>query len=147
MVIDGRMQVVGDNKASVHRDIESAASQAKPAKVALQWVSPTRLRIGVQLGDSPAAQVLLAITEDGLTTQVGKGENRDRTLQHARVVRQMRVLGMVSKGEFASSVELAPKPGWNTKELKVAVLVQQNHQGAILGAASTQYPAQGVHGR
>jgi hypothetical protein len=147
MVIDGRIQVSGNNKAGVSHDIESAASEAKPARVTLQWDSPTRLRVAVHASGNSAGQIFLAITEDGLTTNVGKGENQGRTLRHDRVVRQLRQLGTVSKGEFATNVEVSPKPDWNANQLKLAVWVQEKHQGPILGAASTNYPSQPGTGR
>ena len=147
MVIDGRVQVSGNNRATIFHDIQSAASEAKPAQVTLQWESPSRLHIAVQLAKPSAAEVLLAITEDGLKTEVTKGENQGRTLQHDGVVRQLRTLGAVAKGEFATTVDLSANPNWNPNELKYVVLVQQKHQGAILGAASTKNAAQAVSGQ
>jgi hypothetical protein len=88
---------------------------------------------------SGQSKVVLAITEDGLSTAVERGENGGRTLQHAAVVRQLRDLGTATNGQFEASIDVAPRPDWNQSKLKVAVLVQDAGSGRILGAASLDY--------
>lgn len=144
IVIDGAAQFSGNNQAGVVHGIQSAAAQPKPAKLDLRWESPTRLHIAVQFSDPSAADVLLAITEDGLVTDVKNGENRGRTLQHSAVVRELRNLGKISKEGFAASVDIPPHPDWNRGHLKIVVLVQKKNQGPIVGAASTALSAGGV---
>ena len=139
MVIDGHLQTVGNGEAEVYRDISKAAADPKPAQVTLQWESPQKLHIAVQSTPPERAKVLLAITEDGLSTAVGKGENGGRTLNHAAVVRQLRELGTVTNGQFASNVDVAAHRDWNPANLKAVVLVQQQGSGKILGAASLDY--------
>jgi hypothetical protein len=140
MVIDGHLQLVGNGAAEVYRDISKAAAEPMPAQVSLRWESPQKLRIAVQAPAGERPKVLLAITEDGLSTAIGKGENSGRTLQHAAVVRQLRELGKAANGQFESNVDVAAHPDWNPAKLKVVVLVQQP-SGKILGAASLDYQA------
>jgi hypothetical protein len=139
IVIDGSSQFSGNDRANVVHSIQAAAAKPLPAQVDLKWESPTRLHIAVQSKDS--AQVLLAVTEDDLKTDVGRGENKGRTLQHVGVVRQLREIGNVSKDAFEKSVDVPIQSGWNKDKLKVVVLVQSKKQGPIVGAASTSYPA------
>lgn len=141
MVIDGHLQTVGNGAAEIYRDISKAAAEPKPAQVALQWDPPQKLKIAVHAPASAQSKVLLAITEDGLSTAVGGGENGGRTLQHAAVVRQMRELGTANNGQFQTSVDVATHPDWNQSKLKVAVLVQDAGSGRILGAALLDYPS------
>ena len=139
MVIDGHLQLVGNGAAEVYRDISLAAAEPKPAQVSLQWQSQHKLHIAVQAPAAERPKVLLAITEDGLSTAVGGGENGGRTLQHAAVVRQLRELGKAANGQFETNVDVAAHPDWNPAKLKVVVLVQQPG-GKILGAASLDFP-------
>jgi len=141
MVIDGHLQLVGNGEAEVDRNIRKAAAESKPAQVSLRWEAPQKLRVSVQAPASARSKILLAITEDGLSTAIGKGENSGRTLQHAAVVRQLRDLGAPKNGQFEASVDAAPHPDWNQSKLKVAVLVQDEGSGRILGAAVLDYPA------
>jgi len=139
MVIDGHLQLVGNGAPEVYRDISKAAAEPKPAQVMLQWEPQQKLHIAVQMPTPEKAKVVLAITEDGLSTAVGKGENGGRTLHHAAVVRQLRELGKLANGQFASNVDVAAHRDWNPANLKVVVLVQQQGSGRILGAASLDY--------
>lgn len=140
MVIDGHLQLVGNGAAEVYRDIGKAAAEPKPAQVSLRWESPQKLHIAVQAPASARSKVLLAITEDGLSTAIGGGENSGRILHHAAVVRQLRELGTANNGQFETSVEVVPHAGWNQSKLKVAVLAQDAGSDRILGAAEVDCP-------
>ena len=105
----------------------------------MQWETADHLKVAVQAPETTHARVFLAVTEDGLTTAISGGENRGRTLQHAAVVRELRELGKVKNGAFEKSVEVVPHSGWNAANLKVAVLVQDNDDGPIVGAAALRY--------
>ena len=141
MVIDGHLQLVGNGAAEVYRNISKAAAEPKPAQVSLRWEPQQKVNIAVQTPASARSMILLAITEDGLSTSVGGGENSGRTLQHAAVVRQLRELGTANNGQFEATVDVLPHPDWNQSKLKVAVLVQDAGSDRILGAALLDYPS------
>jgi len=140
MVIDGREQFVGNDAGDVRARIAAAAKMPKPAQVSLAWEGNGRLRVSVHSAEALKAQVLLAVTEDGLNTQVQKGENGGQTLHHAAVVRQLRMVGEVKDGGFEKTVELARQSEWKTPNLKVAVLVQDSGDKKIVGAGVVAYP-------
>ncbi|HTV65281.1 MAG TPA: DUF1223 domain-containing protein [Bryocella sp.] len=139
MVIDGATQFVGSDVSEARRNIEAAAKDPKPAQVTLQWEGTNRLHIRVQSPTQDRGNVLLATTEDGLTTSVEAGENGGRTLHHAAVVRQLRDIGSVDKGAFETTIDVPPHADWNRGKLKLAVLVQDPSTMKILGAATTSY--------
>ncbi len=56
----------------------------------------------VSPGDT--AEVMLAITENDLHSQVSRGENAGRTLRHIAVVRQLKVLGLSMPRRQAPSI-------------------------------------------
>jgi hypothetical protein len=141
MVIDGHLELVGSGAAEVYRDIDKAAAESKPAQVSLRWEPQQKLHVAVQAPAGERPKVLLAITEDGLSTSVGAGENGGRTLNHAAVVRQLKELGTASNGQFETSVDVAAHSDWNPAKLKMVVLVQQPGTGKILGAESLDYPS------
>jgi hypothetical protein len=139
MVIDGHLQLVGNGAAEVYRTISKAAAEPKLAQVTLRWEPQQKLHIAAQTPAGERSKILLAITENGLSTAVGGGENGGRTLHHAAVVRQLRELGTAANGQFEAKVDVAARPDWNPAKLKVVVLVQQTSNGRILGAASLDY--------
>ena len=139
MVINGSAQFVGSDASQAQREIAAAAKETKPAQVTLRWEGNNRLHISVQTPAQERSNVLLATTEDGLSTSVEAGENGGRTLHHAAVVRQLRDLGSTNKGAFDANVDVAPRPDWNPAKMKVAVLVQDPATMKILGAATVPY--------
>ncbi len=139
MVIDGSTQFVGNSASEAQRDIAAAAKAAKPAQVTLHWEAANRLHVTVQAPAQERSDVLLATTEDGLSTSVEAGENGGRTLHHAAVVRQLRKIGDVDKGVFEANVDIGPRADWNAAKLKVAVLVQDEGTMRIVGAATIAY--------
>jgi hypothetical protein len=138
-VIDGRLQLVGNDRSGVDRFIRAAEAEAKPAQVSLSWEAVDRLQVRVELPASSKAQVVLAITEDGLTSNVRDGENRGRTLHHAAVVRYFHQLGAAKNGKFERSVALHRGADWDPSKLKAVVFVQQPQEGPILGAVSIPF--------
>jgi hypothetical protein len=89
---------------------------------------------------SNPGNVMLAITEDNLTTNVGSGENGGRTLHHAAVVRELRQLGQIRNGSFEANVPLKLEKEWKHEDLRAIVFVQEGTKekipGKIQGAAS-----------
>ena len=142
IVIDGQLQGVGNNVAAVQRMIAEASNTPKPATVSLHFLSPEKLRVVVQDSGHTRQQVILAITEDDLTTNVRGGENGGRVLKHSAVVRKLETLGSTSDGKFETAVKLPAKSDWKKADLRALVLVQNRSSGLILGAASIPYPTE-----
>jgi hypothetical protein len=135
MVIDGEAQLVGNDKDAVGRAIASAALRPKPAHVALTWIANDRVNVKVENAGN-AGRVLLAVTEDGLMTNVGAGENGGRVLRHAAVVRVFREIGSTRSGAFQGSVPITLDPAWNRDKTRVLVFVQDPKTLAVMGAAA-----------
>jgi hypothetical protein len=140
MVIDGDEQFVGNSAAEVHSRIAAAGKQPKPAQVSLTWEGKHGLHVNVHSAQPLKADVLLAITEDGLSTQVPKGENAGKTLYHAAVVRQLREIGKLENGVFEKTIDVAQDPQWQAAKLKAAILVQDPSSKRILGAGAIAFP-------
>ena len=135
MVVDGHAQFVGSDEDAARAAIARAARQPK-ADVELSrsagsdtlMVRVEHLPEGVK---SDPADVVLAITEDGLSSSVGGGENAGRHLDHAAVVRQWAVLGTTAGGAFTASPTV--KPGGSRRH--AVVFVQERNSRSIVGAA------------
>ncbi len=141
VVVDGRLQGSGSNASAIKGMLAEAARAPKPATVALQFVAPNQLQVSVTDSGNTRQRVLLAVTEDNLTTKVGGGENGGRVLVHSAVVRDLHELGTVSNGHFEKTVNLPDKQDWKRDDLRAIVLVQDANDDAIRGAASLPYTA------
>jgi hypothetical protein len=131
MVVDGVVEFVGNDAGHAQRSIREAASQPEVATVK---ISSAADQLAVQVkaqGSAKDAQVVLAITEDNLTTQVGSGENGGRTLHHAAVVRELRQLGRLHEGSFEANVALKLDKDWKRNDLRAVVFVQEGATGKI----------------
>ncbi len=135
MVIDGQQQVLGSDASVVAHGIDAALKREKPATISVAKLGGNAYQVSVQ-GGSAKGKVFLAVTEDGLSSEVKGGENGGRTLHHAGVVRELRSIGSLSKGEFQKKVDVAVQRDWNPANLKLIVFVQQGESGPILGATS-----------
>jgi hypothetical protein len=141
MVVDGAVEFVGNDAGRAQSTIRQQASQLETAQVKIAPAGADQLSIQVKdpaasSSDGGNALVMLAITEDNLTTQVGSGENGGRTLHHAAVVRDLRQVGTLNNGAIETKVPLKLEKDWKRNDLHAVVFVQNGPSGKIEGAAS-----------
>ena len=146
MIVDGRSEFVGNSENAALRAIRTAGAVAKPA-VTLAWTSDGKLNVNIAPltnasgGDTP--HVFVAITENGLHSDVRRGENAGRSLQHRGVVRQLTNLAKAetSSPGFSSAFAVHTQPEWNRANLRAVVFVQEQRSRRVLAAAAIPFPA------
>jgi hypothetical protein len=138
MVVNGEVEFVGNDAGQAQRTIRQQASELEMAQVKIASAGADQLTIQVKgpAESSGNALVMLAITEDNLSTQVGSGENGGRKLHHAAVVRELREIGLLHNGAMETTVPLKLEKNWKHNDLRAVVFVQQGPSGKIEGAAS-----------
>jgi len=137
MIVDGTEEFVGSNARRAHEAIVKAAAQPERVEIQLASAEPGKINVRVKsTGQAVTGHVLLAITEDNLSTSVGAGENGGHVLHHAAVVREFRPLGQLKDGSFETTATVAPAGDWKLKDLRAVVFVQSPAQGGIEGAAT-----------
>jgi hypothetical protein len=142
MVVDGEVEFVGNNAMQARRAITQAASRPERAMVHLSAAGTDQLSLQVKAPNlSGEASVMLAVTEDNLSTRVGSGENGGRTLRHEAVVRELRVLGRLHDGHFEAVIPLKLEKAWKREDLQAVVFVQEEPNGKIGGATSVSLVA------
>lgn len=137
-VVNGQYEFVGSQQRTLAQTVAKAAL-APRATVALARAAGGALSVQVSHlpAGTKAASVELALTETGLSSQVGRGENSGRLLRHAAVVRSLRTLGPVgADGTFTSSVPLNLNANWKTSNLRAVVLVQETGSHHVVGVGS-----------
>lgn len=134
-VIDGRYQAVGNDASSVSALIRRAAQDPQPVAVTVTAQGDS-VTIGARTPDSGlTGKVLLAVTEDGLTTNVRGGENNARTLHQDAVVRSFEEIGALKNGQFDRTMKVQERRDWRGHPLHAVVFVQDD-SGKVLGAAT-----------
>jgi len=136
-VVSGRYELVGSRTGELAQTVAKAA-KAPQADVSLVTSGSTvRVRVASVPAGTAATEVLLAITESGLSSQVGRGENSGRLLRHASVVRQLMPLGRAGvDGTFAATHELKLSADWKRPNLRAVVLVQEVASRRIVGVTA-----------
>lgn len=140
MIVNGVSEFVGsDRRAAV--DALKKASTRTSTDVRLSWTSTTTTReLAVSVSGAASSEVWLAVTEDGLTSDVRRGENAGRKLPHTGVTRMLKKSGGTSAaGTFSDTVTLSIGRGWSEPALRAVVFVQAVRQGAISGAQSLRF--------
>jgi hypothetical protein len=142
MVVNGRFESVGSSSAKILSAIARQTDGVKPAQVTISQSTPQALSVRVAGAPQSSAEVYLAITEDDLSTNVGAGENRSRTLHHTAVVREFRQIGSTKDGSFEKQIHISLDHSWRPEHLHAAVFLQQRGYGAILGGTRIPLTAQ-----
>jgi hypothetical protein len=143
MVVDGEAEFIGsDHQAGTTAIRHAAASKraAITAEVAIATpVIDVRATIAPgRLDRLPDADVVVAITEDGLVSSVAAGENQGRRLAHAAVARYFQKVERVKKNSPSASVStrIPIDPAWSLQKSRVVVLLQARDDARIVGAWS-----------
>jgi hypothetical protein len=141
MIVDGQREFVGGDTGLARRAIQAAAKRPK-TEIRLRRDADTdgdctlAVRVDRAPGDAKGepVEVVVAVTEDGLSARVLRGENRGRTLTHDGVVRSLDTVGaLVSPAAFDRSVTLRLAPEWNRARLRAVVFLQGQRSRRVYG--------------
>ncbi|QSQ23141.1 DUF1223 domain-containing protein [Pyxidicoccus parkwayensis] len=139
MVVDGERSFVGD-EAKAREQAASAAKRAKvPVRVSARVDGDAAvLTVRLDAAPPPGTELWAALTEDGLSSRVTRGENAGHTLEHAAVVRAQVTLPAPKAdpaGGFVTEARVPLAAGWKRPSLR-AVAVLQESRGPVRGAAT-----------
>ena len=146
MVVDGHAEFVGNSEGEALRAVRAAGAAHKPA-VHLSWADNGMLAIHVEAltnatrGDTP--RVILAVAENMLHSDVKRGENAGRALEHDGVVRQLIAVGKADAAStgFSSTIAVRAAREWKPANLRAIVFVQEHHSRRVLAVAALPFPA------
>lgn len=148
MVVDGRAEFVGSswdkavaaitNAARAPKaDVRITLSRKSAGKVALQ----ARAEALPAVTDGDMVDLLLAVTESDLSSNVSRGENAGRRLNHRTVVRRLSLIGSAEAKQGASfsaesTVTLAK--GWKPENLRAVAFLQERKSRRVIGAVTVK---------
>jgi hypothetical protein len=141
MVIDGGEAFVGSNRDETGRAVGKAL---KAAKVTVE-ISSVHLESGkvsfhvVAGAVASKADIVVAISLDHAESQVLRGENGGRKLQHVSIAERVVTIGKVKPGEsFSKDASIAVDHSGEPHRL--IAFVQQSGPGKVLGVAVLRLP-------
>jgi hypothetical protein len=147
MVVDGVKEFNGSNSSLAQEAIGNAAREPKGEVLLTRTPSPAEgfVRITAQIDkfpkptDGEVVNVLLAVTESGLASDVARGENSGRRLSHVGVVRSLKSLGGLPAAPgttFKAETEVPVEKGWRRENLRAVVFAQEPGTRRVLAAGS-----------
>jgi hypothetical protein len=146
MIVDGEVQFVGSDYRRATAAITAAARRAKaPLNLSIEGRvhngEPSSLHIGLRapngLSASVPVVVMVAVTEDGLSTAVRRGENGGRELHHSAVVRSLIQVGTVKGGSapWSTGATVPIASDWNANRLHLVAFAQEPNSRQVVAAA------------
>jgi hypothetical protein len=140
MVVDGAYQFVGSDRRSAAKAFENARATEKVGiRISSLQVENGTVRAHVETDAVPSkADVFVALVAEHAESQVARGENGGRHLEHVAIVRNLTTVVKAAKGESLSkdislNTKAAPEQG------RLIVFLQEPNQGKILGAAIVRF--------
>ncbi len=131
MIVDGGAGFVGSDRAAAMAAIRKAAAAPKRL-IQLAWSTSKHGWLDIDVPPGPgdngkqSARVFLAVTEDGLSTRVTRGENRGHTLAHNGVARRLIELGQTdATGMYRATVPVPLDAAANRANIHVVVFTQR----------------------
>ena len=147
MVVDGKEAFVGSDLSAARRAIERAVGAPHGVVRITCDVSPANIvNVAMAVSNLPAsspgdrADIVVAVTEDHLSTEVKRGENQGRTLTHAAVVRELRTVAEALGPSPSGDVKIKIAPEWIRANLKVVAFVQERGSRRVLATAAMAVP-------
>ena len=129
MVVDGAAQFNGSDASRASSEIGKAGARHK----ATVKLSRSDAGIDITVEDAPrSGNVYLVLADRTDSSQVAAGENKGRQLQHVAVVRSLKKIGTVKRGQAFHKLVEMPR---EAAAQRVIVFVQESDLGPVTGAA------------
>jgi hypothetical protein len=136
MVINGGIELLGSDSSRASRAFDEARSlPVVPIRISEIRIESGKVHAHVETGEVPAkVQVFVALALDHADSQVKRGENGGRHLEHVDVLQSLSSAGRLQKDQSFSKdvVVSAGKPG---TVYRLIAFIQEPDQGKIMGAA------------
>ncbi|HTF42629.1 MAG TPA: DUF1223 domain-containing protein [Terriglobales bacterium] len=150
MVVDGTTEFVGNDARLAGQAIEKALHdekvQVRLSSIALDSPGKLRAQVAVEaLAKNPGADVYLVVALNRADSQVERGENKGRHLQHVAVAQSITRVGSVDQTHnFAKAVEVRLDRHVDPSNLRVIAFVQRHGSDPVMGATMSRVPGASV---
>lgn len=143
LIINGATHVVGSQQPEIESALKSTANTLAPSAVPVTLSERDRA-LHIEIGAAPrdskhrSGKIWVAFYSSSVSVEISRGENSGRHATYTNVVRSLVPVGQWS-GETARHIIDIPK------EISfdgIAVLLQADNYGAILGAAAISHASQ-----
>ncbi len=139
VVVDGRANVVGSQRAEVLAAVAAAAKRDRPIDITFDTSNGGTVIIPEGHAPDEGATVWLAVYDREHVTEIKRGENAGQKLRNANVVRSFERLGTWTGARLEIPLDLSGARAQGRDGC--AVIVQQGRAGPVLAAAAMSLDA------
>jgi hypothetical protein len=139
LIANGKVQLIGSQQDAVRAELKKAISKPAGATVSLtanQTDGIVKINYTVT-GNSKNSNLLIAIVQKAAKSDVKRGENAHRILNHYQIVRQLITLRLT--GSAVGTATLYLPEGFNTADFEIIGFVQNSNNGSISGANKAEF--------
>ena len=133
VVINGRMEFIGSDKASIQQSITESLKNLSYSSIELTaTLAGSKINVACSVNRTDGERLTIALVQLMATTQVKRGENKGRELHHINIVRELKTLNTPdSIVAFSLPIHLAKE------EVKIIAFIQNQNNLSISAAAET----------
>jgi hypothetical protein len=143
IIVDGASELRANGTEQVIQLLQKAAATPKvPVRISslsIEAQSPALLRAHIDVdgrSQKHNADIFVAVALDHAESQVLRGENTGRHLEHVAVVQEITRIGKLEKQKsFGQDFQVKLKPGTDPMNIRVIAFVQESGFGKVLGTA------------
>jgi hypothetical protein len=143
IIVDGASELRANGTEQVIQILQKAAATPKvPVRISslnIEAQSPALLRAHIDVdgrSQKHNADIFVAVALDHAESQVLRGENTGRHLEHVAVVQEITRIGKLEKQKsFGQDFQVKLKPGTDPMNIRVIAFVQESGFGKVLGTA------------
>jgi hypothetical protein len=142
LVLNGDAEVVGNSERAVRAAIEKQLRTPQRGTLSLGAVTRSKAALFVEITaalprDGSKGTVYVALVENGVTTNVRRGENSGRALRNDHIVRSLTKAFEVGSGAATQTIQVPLPPSSAGRHYGVVAFVQDATTLRIHSAAST----------
>jgi len=137
VMVNGKDFRAWNSGTQFRESVGKALAKPSPVDLSLRATQDGQhLKVFVEAASKSAgiegAELVLALAESRIVTEVKAGENRGEKLAHDHVVRALAPVGRIGKqGRLAIDREFPLAPGWKPADLSVTAFVQDPRTGEV----------------
>ena len=142
-IVDGNQELKIERLSEMEGVLKKAAAEPKiPVRIGEVTVDPgnpnvVHAHVETDVNsEKHNSDVYVAVALNHVESQVLRGENGGKHLEHVAVVQNLSKVGKLSKGKsFAEDVQLKVPAGIDLKNIRLVAFIQESGPGKVLGAA------------
>ncbi|AZA84228.1 DUF1223 domain-containing protein [Chryseobacterium lactis] len=139
LIVNGKTEFVGSDSNAITTTIDKELLHSKNTKIDLNAKAfQNQATVQYSTISTDAKNVLLVnLVEKQSSTQVGKGENEGRHLQHWQIVHQQKSISLYKQHEGVTTFTLPD--GFSPSQWEIVAFIQNPKTGQIFGSAKTAF--------